>query len=284
MKWVVVLLSVIIVILFMFVVLLIGLFWYNAQFGISIQPQAVYVQPQSTYTSTVPVNVYSPPQQGNLYDGFDGKLNLNWSVLGIDTTHWSLTNYPGSLTITTQRGSFEYAGNDYKNVFLVDFPANQSQDFQLTTCIKNFQPSQVWNQAGLLLWNDKNNYLKFVYEYGHDTPNGDGLLFTVGTQISGSPSFDWFLTEQTPQTMWLRINKRGENYELYNSTDGKTFLPIKIFRGSSGNIFPLLPVPIKNIGVFTSNYTSTTAPEVDASFDFFEFKALPLLSNDPNEG
>jgi hypothetical protein len=91
------------------------------------------------------------------------------------------------------------------------------------------------------------------------------------------------LTEQTPQTMWLRIIKRGEVYELYNSIDGKTFLPIKIYRGSSGNIFPCLPLPIKNIGIFTSNYITSTAPEVDASFDFFEFKTLSPLPHDPNE-
>jgi regulation of enolase protein 1 (concanavalin A-like superfamily) len=210
-----------------------------------------------------------------LLDDFNEAFDLNWAILKEDVTHWSWTKNPGTLTITTQSGSFESYYTNYHNVFLIDFPISQALDFQITTCITNFYPKEVWNQAGLLLWYDEDNYLKFVYEYGHDTPQGDGLLFTVGRQIKGSSYYSWFLTDQTPQTMWMRIIKRGAVYEMYNSTDGITFLPLIIYRGSGDNTFPCLTVPIKNIGIFGSNYITSTAPEVDASFEFFEFKILP---------
>lgn len=148
-------------------------------------------------------------------------------------------------------------------------------DFQITTCISNFNLRQQWNQAGLVLWYDEDNYLKFVYEYGNDTPQGSGILFTVGTQINGGSEFNWYLADQTPQTTWMRIIKRGERYEFYSSTEGEIFIPLKVYRGSRTSTYPCLPTPIINIGIFTSNYITSTAPEVDASFEYFEFKTLP---------
>ena len=208
-----------------------------------------------------------------LFDDFNEALDLSWTILNEDESHWSLTKQPGALTITTQNGSFEFSNTDYANVFLIDFPVSQLMDFQITTCISNFQLREIWNQAGLLLWNDEDNYLKFVYEYGEEALQGNGILFTVGRQFDGLSTFDWFVAEQTPQTMWLRIIKRGEYYEMYTSTDGENFEPLKARYGDDigYNIFPCLPFPIGHIGIFTSNYYNNSAPEVDASFDFFEF-------------
>ena len=85
--------------------------------------------------------------------------------------------------------------------------------------------------------------------------------------------------------MWLRIIKKGDVYVLYNSTDGNNFNPLKIYRSNNSairdNTIPILDEPLKSIGIFTSNSTSPTAPEVDASFDFFEFKVLSEESNLP---
>jgi len=258
------------------ILLVIGLALRDCRSERSEPPQRVIV---------IQPNIYGQKQNKDLFDDFDGKLKLNWSILGLDTAHWSLDKVPGSLTVTTQMGSFEFARDNYKNVFLVDFAAEQSDDFQLTTCITNFKPSEIWNQAGLVLWNDKDNYFKFTYEYGEGPPpnNAKKLLFTAGREIAGRPNYGWFQAEQTPRDMWLRIIKRGEVYELYNSTDGKIFNPMNVIlpaRITKDNTVPRLSVPVKSIGIFTSNYTSTTAPEVDASFEFFEFKTLPP---DPNK-
>ncbi len=234
----------------------------------------------------VPGDIFDRQQNKNIYEDFKGKFDLNWNVLGFDPSHLSLEKVPGSLTLTTQSGSFEYSNKDYKNVFLVDFPADESVDFQITTCISNFKPSEKWNQAGLVLWNDKDNFLKFAYEYGEETGHGEGLLFSVGREINGRPGYAWYLAEQTPQKIWLRITKQGNVYVLSNSTDGKNFNPVKFYRSNSSltkdNSVPVLSVPIKSIGIFTSNYITMTAPDVDASFDFFEFKVITKESELPD--
>ena len=64
------------------------------------------------------------------YDGFDGKLGLNWKPVRPDPSHVSLTKTPGALTITTQRGSIhgeetkdEYGeGIQAKNIYVIDNP------------------------------------------------------------------------------------------------------------------------------------------------------------------
>ncbi|MBN2588635.1 MAG: DUF1349 domain-containing protein [Sedimentisphaerales bacterium] len=210
-----------------------------------------------------------------LFDDFNEALDLSWTILNEDMSHWSLTKNPGSLTITTQKGSFEYSNTDYRNIFLVDFPVSQVENFQITTCISNFDLREIWNQAGLVLWRNADNYLKYVYEYGQEAPQGDGILLTIGTQISGASQFNWYLADQFPQTMWLRIIKRGDYYEIYNSIDGENFNSLQKYHSSGNYTLSCLPFPIERIGIFTSNYTSESAAHVDASFEYFEFKTLP---------
>jgi len=84
------------------------------------------------------------------YDDFDGKLNLNWNILHVDPTHWSLSKKPGTLTITTQDGTFHRGRTDYKNLFLIDCPTAWGEDFQVTTSILSFKPVAEWNEAGLI--------------------------------------------------------------------------------------------------------------------------------------
>jgi hypothetical protein len=220
------------------------------------------------------------PSSVELRDDFDGKLKLNWSVLGLDASHFSLTKVPGSLTITTEDGTFERGESDYKNIFVIDFPAEQSDDFQVTTCVAGYQPHKLWNQAGLILWNDKDNNLKFVYEYGEGPPpnNAEKLLFTVANQTGGSAIHGWFQTGQTPVKMWLRIIKEDNLYKLFNSEDGEHFNPMEVIqpaRLATDNTTPCLKAPLKYIGIFAGNGPARGVAQVDASFEFFEFKTLP---------
>ena len=46
-------------------------------------------------------------------------------------------------------------------------------------------------------------------------------------------------------------------------------------RLTADNTVPCLDEPLQYIGIFADNGTAFGAPEVDASFDFFEFTVLP---------
>jgi len=221
-----------------------------------------------------------PLPNAYLFDDFNDTFVLNWNILADDPLYWSLDTVPGTLTITTQDGSFTRYRTDYKNIFLINFPVVQSVDFQVTTCITNFEPYGFWNQAGLTLWVDEDNNFKFVYEYGEGPPpnNAAKLLFTAARETNGHVIHGWFEAGQEPVKMWLRITKRGGLYELFNSRDGISFNPMTVIEPAqltADNTVPCLDDPLQYIGIFADNGSSFGAPEVDASFDFFEFKVLP---------
>ncbi len=220
-------------------------------------------------------------------DSFDGKLNLDWDILNPLASHWSLSKHPGTLTITTHAGSFARGRKDYKNLFLLDCPTPMGGDFELTTCLVSFQPKDLWNQAGLLLWNDENHFLALVYEWGEGPPElrlKNQRVFTVGGQNGAWPSFAWFYAEQDLDKVRLRVTKRRNWFELTASKDGKTFTPLAPMRNAGdpmGHVVSWGDGIVRRIGLYASNGSAAQAESVDASFDFFEVKALPSDRKSP---
>ena len=114
------------------------------------------------------------------FDGFDGQLGLNWRPVRHDPSHVSLSKNPGRLTVTTQRGSIHgptpagvkdsAADPRTKNLFLIDNLLARDSDFVATTCVVGFRPARQYQQAGLVLYDDDDHYLKWTYEFN------DGFL------------------------------------------------------------------------------------------------------------
>ena len=103
----------------------------------------------------------------SLVDDFDGKLGLAWKPLHPDPTHFSLSSHPGELTIRTQVGSMHRDAQarlipPVKNLYLLDNPMASERGSVVTTCLNSFRPTMPWQQAGLILYNDEDNYLKWV--------------------------------------------------------------------------------------------------------------------------
>jgi len=202
-----------------------------------------------------------------LFDGFDGKLALDWEVLRPDPTHVSLEKNPGKLTITTQRGSiWAGLGPSARNVYLIRNPVAEGGDFVLTTCIESFEPTMRYHQAGLLIYDDDDNYIKYNKEQGWS-----GVAFSGAQETAGKPTFWVYRLGVEEKRVWLRITKRGRTYERAYSTDGKEF--VSAGSGIWGNGAP------KWIGVMAKNGLSGAA-DIDAVFDFFESRSLTGAEKD----
>lgn len=201
------------------------------------------------------------PLMLRLYDGFDGKYELDWNVLRPDTTHVSFTGSPGSLTITTQEGSIYRAHTPLaKNLHLIRNPVADGSDFVLTTCIESFAPTMAYQQAGLLVYDDDDNYLKCGIEFGRST-----IRFTFLREAEGEAISDLDRTGVEQERTWIRIVKRGRSYERAYSADGNTFVSAGAEEWGDGD--PTW------IGLFAKNATEG-ADETDAAFDFFELRSL----------
>ena len=221
------------------------------------------------------------------FDDFNDQFDLDWDILGDNPSNWSLSKVPGTLTITTENGTYARYRKDYKNIFLIPNPIDESQDFQVTTCLKSFKPVAIWNQAGLVLWNDEDNNLKFGYQYEDDRgPPAPVVMnqcvLSVGLEIEGIARHLWFRAEQEADNLWLRVIKRGEFCDLYVSSDGQSFQPAEVIMpawGLSSSRIRWPDVPVKYVGIYANNGSAINAPTVDASFDFFEVKALTKIND-----
>ena len=206
------------------------------------------------------------------YDGFDGKLGLNWKPVRPDPSHVSLKKTPGALTITTQRGSIhgEETKDAYgegikaKNLYVIDNPLAPGGDFVVTTCVSGFTPEMSYQQAGLIVYNDDDNYLKFGYEY--NWPKEGGQAFCILTETDAKSDFHYLDQENSGlKRYWVRIAKRGNRYEYLTSTDGKSFQSHGEVEWGDGSP--------KHIGILAKNGGNKDASELDANFEFFELRA-----------
>jgi regulation of enolase protein 1 (concanavalin A-like superfamily) len=170
------------------------------------------------------------PDQGKFrflaHDNFDGKFGLNWKPVRYDASHVSFTKRPGQLTVTTQRGTIhadEKARGEpsAKNIFLIDNPLAKDADFVITTCISDFTPTESYQQAGLICYNDDDNYIKFAYEY--NWPKGGGQAFALVRETEAKPEHDHVDAEDGLKKVWLRLTRRGTSWEFATSSDGKDF-------------------------------------------------------------
>ena len=207
------------------------------------------------------------------FDGFDGKLALNWQTIRPDPTHVSLVKAPGKLVITTQRGSIHGATADDqvsdgtlpKNFTLIANPLAPDADFVATTCITGFIPAMPYQQAGLIVYGDDDNYLKWTYEYNWG--NGGGQNFCCVAETNARPEhFPVADSESGLKQFWLRLTRRGNRYEYASSLDGKTY-----------RVHGTAPWDGKpgRIGLLAKNGGTADATELDASFDFFDLRSIP---------
>jgi beta-xylosidase len=199
---------------------------------------------------------------------FNGKLRLNWKVLRPDAKRWSLAKNKGKLTITTQKGAIHKADRNVtkaRNLFLISNPYGRTADFEVSVCVSDFKPTAIWHQAGLLLYDDDDNYHKFVWEY-----NGEqgGTHLVLIREFKGSPDHRHAPAPENAGKVWLRLTRRKDRYEYASSGDGKKWTTHGDVEGGEKG-------PAK-IGILAKNGW-TEAPDIDACFTDFRARPLPPL-------
>ena len=259
--------------------------WATASRNATAEPDASETSVQSD--AAVPADESAErtnddsPQDANegqpfrLFDAFDGKLGLDWKPLRPDPTHVSLERNPGKLTITTQPGSIYAAELEIehnvtaKNIYLIPNPAPGNEGFVATTCIESFHPKKPYHQAGLIVYNDDDNYLKWVMEFARYAPS---FTFIHETNRSAVGDYNSVRNEPNLERFWLRLMKRGNFYQYAYSIDGDEFTVVnEIVWGGA--------VP-RSIGILAKN--ARVPDEIDAVFDCFEVRSLtPEEKNEP---
>ena len=135
-------------------------------------------------------------------------LDSAWSWVREDSANWSLIARSGYLRIVCQSGELYGTNNNAKNLLLRTAPAG---DWTMTARME-FSPVSNYQQAGLLVYKDDDNYLKLSRAY------------SGGQCISGAKEIGGAYTQQLPSlsatSLDLKITKAGTTYTMYYSSDG----------------------------------------------------------------
>ena len=183
-------------------------------------------------------------------DTFDSPmLNSRWAWIREDATHWSLTTNPGFLRITTQDGTImEDYGSDQRNILVTDAPTG---DYQITTKV-SISPSQDYQLAGILIYQDDDNYLHLMQVYD------SGIWMSFHKESGGNITIN-AIKDSSP-TVYLRITRQDTTYQGYYSKDGNAWTLVYTYTRSYTN---------PKIGLDATN-TLPGLPQIPADFDFFQ--------------
>lgn len=204
---------------------------------------------------------------GGFIDDFSGNYSQKWSILNPNPRNVSLKSWPGMLTITTEQGGIWKSYRNAKNIFVINNPIPNNGDFVATTRLVGFDPQASYNQAGLICLNDIDNYIKYVWQWDD---NQEGRCITsLREWKGGNISAHALRLDHTLDDVWMRIIKHGDRYICAASTDGEHY------RITGEEAWPA--APLQKIGLIAKNGVPS-APEVEASFDFFKIEPFDEAS------
>jgi hypothetical protein len=190
-------------------------------------------------------------------DDFESNFTLDWETIRPDPTHMSLESHPGKLTITTQYGSIHQAQTTARNLLFVNVPEGWD-DFVATTCVEDFLPETIWQQAGLMFYNDDDNFIKWVRDY---TSRGHPVL-NVNWEIAQENKGVNAPVDVSKERFWLRAIKRGNVFQCLASQDGRTWTTYAAIPWGDGSL--------KKVGLVAKN--GPREGDLEAQFDFFELR------------
>jgi uncharacterized protein len=99
----------------------------------------------------------------------------------------------------------------------------QAGDFSLTAHVE-FRPQEKYDQCGLMVRLDNQNWIKISTEYE------DEHCSRLGSVVTNLGFSDW-ATQDIPSShheMWYRISKNGSDFLLENSYDGQNWLQLRV--------------------------------------------------------
>jgi len=117
--------------------------------------------------------------------------------------------------------------NDNAHVF---YNSTEEKYFSFTVKAE-FQSKNLFDQCGIVIYQDSENWVKAGVEY-HDNE-----IAWLGSVVTNNGYSDWATSDiqKATQTMWYRLNRRESDYCLENSFDGIHFHQMRIFHLFKGD-------------------------------------------------
>lgn len=205
-------------------------------------------------SNTVPYTLNIQPF--DKYDHFSSSvLDTRWQWLRPAMSKWSLTERPGYLRIKTDIGELNF-NDTARSILLQQFP---TANFDIRTSL-DFNPTRNYQEAGLVIYQESNHYVKFTVRYN----NGTRMLVLAKRKPGHDFSYYSETTLPAPPylVMYLRLVRRGSQYTGYISPNGQNWT----YFGSL--IADTMTSPRIGLGGWNGNIDFSD-PGVNADFDWF---------------
>ena len=98
-------------------------------------------------------------------------------------------------------------------------------DFSFVVKTEFEDSSFLYDQCGLLLFIDNENWVKASVEFENEQ------FSRLGSVVTNLGYSDWATTDISSETseMWYRISRRGQDFYLENSSNGKNWQQMRMF-------------------------------------------------------
>ncbi|WP_405141246.1 ThuA domain-containing protein [Sphaerisporangium sp. NBC_01403] len=182
-----------------------------------------------------------------------------WSVIRENQT---LKVADGKLVIPTSATDIYGAGGNTSNIVVQPAPAGA----WVATTKVTLNARDAYQQAGLILYGDDDNYAKMVLQ-ARATNNHANRIFQFIREENGATnevtqSNTAQLGDAYPDTVYVRFISDGTNITAHYSSDGVTYTAMPQTK-------PLAGITNPRIGLIALASTGTR-PVIDASFDWFQ--------------
>lgn len=103
------------------------------------------------------------------------------------------------------------------------FFSRQDEDFSFAAKW-SFSELKPYNQCGIMLRIDENNWIKAAVMY--DNPE----LPMIGSSVTQNGYSDWAAQDipQETKEIWFKIKRKQDDYQIYSSLDGENYKQIRL--------------------------------------------------------
>jgi len=178
-----------------------------------------------------------------------------------------------SITITTEPNT-DFWQRTYYGFQNDNAPAlllNSDRNFSFTTRV-SFNYQARFDQAGVIIYSDRDNWFKASVEY--ETPE----MSRLGSVVTNQGYSDWATTDiSTITSIWYRLSRRGADFLIEHSLNGEDFKQMRIFHLSILGDTNTAAVKLTPTAMFTQivHFGIYACSPLDSSFKAtFEYLSL----------
>jgi len=189
------------------------------------------------------------------HTGFDSDtLDPALTLVRENHSYYSLTERPGFFRLKTQKQSlngYPQTEPSTENILLAVCP---DKDFIVDTFLE-FHPTEEYHQAGLVVYQDDDHFIKLVSAINRGLPQPRFFQF----YSQNGPDTAYTNAAATLDQVYLRIERVGDTYAGYYSSDGENYILLDAFTN---------PVETASAGFMGENGSIGTTTPALADYDY----------------